>query len=62
MATMKVIRNAAGDVINIGDWNYQIYVDDDGANVITNPMPVGATEANEDVGTRFDGGLEATSP
>lgn len=59
---MKVIKNAAGDVINIGDWDYQIeqYIDNEDGNIkekITNPMPSGAYEDTADVSVGADGGL-----
>lgn len=60
---MKVIRDAEGKPINIGDWDY-CYAMEFGENgdevmVATNPLPVGATEADEDVIVGFDGGFYA---
>lgn len=54
---MKVIRDAGGKLINIGDWDYLASVDDDGFEVIHNPMPVGAVESDEEVVEGLDGGL-----
>jgi hypothetical protein len=47
-----VIRDTNGNVINIGPW------DDKGG---ANPLPAGATQANEAVTTAPDGGLAAVS-
>lgn len=58
---MKVIRDRDGNIINIGEWDYQTeeYTDDNGLTqkVISSPYPEGATEADEEVITGWDGGL-----
>lgn len=58
---MKVIRDRDGNIINIGEWDYQVqeYMDDYGATqkIISNPYPKGASEADERVITGWDGGL-----
>ena len=58
MTMMKVIRDATGKVINIGDWDY-CYADAVPGEppAITNPLPDGATEQQENVITGWDGGL-----
>jgi len=42
-------------LINIGDWDYQIYTDNDGNEVIRNPLPDGTIEKEEEVITNEDG-------
>jgi hypothetical protein len=53
---MKVIR-LNGIVINIGDWDYGLVEVDHGLTDITNPLPEGAVESDEEVVTGWDGGL-----
>jgi len=60
---MKVIRDMDGKPINIGEWDY-VYVlelggDGEEVSVATNPLPPGATEADEEVIVGFDGGFYA---
>lgn len=47
---MKIYRDAAGAVLNIGEW---AFIECDGK--IANPIPPGATVADEDVETGSDG-------
>lgn len=54
---MKVIKDKNGKVINIGEWDYLISIDDDGFETINNPMPAGAVATEEDVVEGWDGGL-----
>lgn len=54
---MKVYRNSRGEVRNIGDWNYLITQDEDGNDVINNPLPDSYVESDEEVITGWDGGL-----
>jgi hypothetical protein len=54
---MKVIKNSDGRVINIGPWDYCVSRDDNGDEIITNPMPPGAYEAEADVVQGWDSGL-----
>ncbi len=42
-----VVHN--NQVINIGDWDYQITVSEDGVETIGNPLPEGADEGDFDV-------------
>lgn len=42
-----VVKN--GVVINIGEWDYQIYMSEDGTEIIGNPMPEGAFFGDFDV-------------
>ena len=58
MTIMKVYRDANGTVINIGEWDLMVETLEDGEVVIHNPVPDGATYADEAVGERADGGLE----
>jgi hypothetical protein len=51
---MKVIRDASGAIINIGNWDFG-HQDDDG--VWANPLPEGAVEATADIIVGADGGL-----
>lgn len=61
MTMMKVIRDANGKVINIGDWDCRIHIEPmpDGSEmeVEGNPYPEGATESQENVIVGWDGGL-----
>lgn len=58
---MKVIRDKDGQVINIGPWDYCVIWEpgDNGEEIQTvmNPLPEGATEADEEVVTGWDGGF-----
>lgn len=56
---MKVIRNADGVVINIGDWDFMYDMAEDGRLIANNPMPSGTTEQDEEVIVGWDGGLYA---
>jgi len=42
-------------LINIGDWDYKIYSDGEGNEVIGNPLPEGVVEKDEEVVTNEDG-------
>ena len=42
-------------LINIGEWDYQIYNDGEGNQVIGNPLPEGTIEKDEEVVTNEDG-------
>lgn len=35
-------------VINVGEWDYQKTINEQGEEVISNPLPQGATEENRD--------------
>jgi hypothetical protein len=64
---MKVIRNKEGKVINIGEWdNMEERIEDPVTGDITiaehNPLPDGATYADEDVVYLPDGGIAAANP
>lgn len=61
MKIMKVYRDASGAVINIGEWDLMAETLEDGEVAIHNPVPDGATSADEPVGERADGGLEVTA-
>ena len=37
-----------GQIINIGEWDYQKTINEQGEEVISNPLPQGATEENRD--------------
>ena len=50
---MKIIKDKDGNLINIGDWDYQI--DEDKKQ--HNPLPEGATEHDAEIVTGYDGGL-----
>lgn len=54
---MKVFRDISGNVINIGEWDYLQTEGDSGDVIINNPLPVGATESDEEVVEGPDGGL-----
>ncbi|HIB0235175.1 TPA: hypothetical protein ACWSRY_004858 [Escherichia coli] len=64
---MKVIRDKDGNVINIGEWDYmeESIEDPETGDVTTvryNPLPAGATSADEEVVELPDGGLAAKNP
>uniref|UniRef100_A0AB38Z412 Uncharacterized protein n=1 Tax=Klebsiella phage vB_KpnM_Iguana_ER37 TaxID=3076781 RepID=A0AB38Z412_9CAUD len=64
---MKVIRNKEGKVINIGEWDYmKEHIEDPETGEITiaehNPLPDGATSADEEIVELPDGGLAAANP
>lgn len=65
MTVMLVIRDAARKVINIGPWEEMLVPADSkdptGPQVSTNPLPDGATEAQEDVTRLPDGGRVVTA-
>jgi len=52
---MKIIKDKNGNVINIGEWNYKIIETQDGKMIITNPLPEGACESEEEVSRLDDG-------
>lgn len=70
MTNMKIIRNADGHVINIGEWDY-VYQEQtilkpdqetgryrvETAIVAKNPMPNGALEDEAEIIKGWDGGL-----
>lgn len=43
---MSKVYTLHGQIINVGDWDYQISVGGDGVETINNPLPVGAVEEN----------------
>ncbi len=58
-----VIRDAGGDVINIGPWDTKPLLNDAGVIVDTNPLPAGAVTTDEAVVSGRDGGqYAATDP
>lgn len=58
---MKVIKDKNGKVINIGEWDYMVEERMDNQKnifeIIKNPMPEGAYEADAEVAVGEDGGL-----
>ena len=58
--SMTVIRDQHHNVINIGEWNYGIYTDDDGNEVVTNPLPAGSIVKTENVDTYSDNSRDTT--
>lgn len=36
-------------LINIGDWDYQIYINNEGNEIIRNPLPDGVIEKDEEI-------------
>ncbi|AFV29140.1 hypothetical protein IME11_91 [Escherichia phage IME11] len=64
MSKQTVIRDAAGNVINIGPWDFVKTVETDLSTgedylVINNPMPDGCYESTAEITTLPDGGLSA---
>ncbi|MBA8057542.1 MULTISPECIES: hypothetical protein [unclassified Citrobacter] len=62
-----VFRNADGDVINIGPWDYMEVPEINETNgevlfAVKNPLPEGSSFMEEDVVVRDDGGLAAANP
>lgn len=45
---MSKVYTLNGQIINIGDWDYQLEVDHEGLEIIHNPLPVGAIEEDID--------------
>lgn len=54
---MKVYRSSSGAVINIGEWDYMTYYDENEILIINNPLPAGATQSEEEIEIGWDGGL-----
>ncbi|MDP1369194.1 hypothetical protein Q8G42_00115 [Acinetobacter lwoffii] len=54
---MKLIvyRDENGVVQNIGDWDYMITKDEDGLEIVNNPLPDGVTSKIEEVKINEDG-------
>lgn len=54
---MKLIvyRDKNGNVINIGEWNYMLTKDEDGLEIVNNPLPNGVTSKIEEVIINNDG-------
>lgn len=56
---MKVYRDKAGSVVNIGEWDYQIEEEFDGeekiGEIITNPLPQDLVVSEEEVVVCEDG-------
>lgn len=60
---MVVYRDSEGNLINIGEWDYQISFEDDGTAIVHNPLPEGAYQDEADIIVGADGGLyEAGDP
>lgn len=55
----EVWRDTNGVVINIGPWDYRVEIDESEVEFVTNPIPAGATSAEEVVVIGWDGGLYA---
>lgn len=58
----KVYRDSQGAVINIGDWDYMISLDENEQEIINNPLPQGANFQLEEILALEDGGLAAANP
>jgi len=52
-----VYRDSNGTVINIGDWDYMITLDEDDLEITNNPLPENVTISEEEVEYNEDGGL-----
>lgn len=64
MTKQKIIRDAGGAVINIGDWDFMIELaydeeSEQDVEIVHNPLPPGAYEDEADIVTLADGGLRA---
>lgn len=57
----KIYRDREGNIINIGEWNLRIKIEKDKkgkeVEVITNPLPKGATYTEGEVVVESDGSL-----
>jgi hypothetical protein len=53
MLAKVVVHN--GKIINLGDWDYMIVKDNDGNDVINNPMPEGAEIQEIEISYTADG-------
>lgn len=60
---MKLIvyRDENGNVINIGEWDYMITIDEDGNEIINNPLPMNITSEVEEVIINDDDGSRCVS-
>lgn len=45
---MSKVFTLDGQIINVGDWDYCVSLDEEGLEVINNPLPEGATEEDID--------------
>lgn len=59
---MIVFRDHDGNVINIGEWDQMLSLDEENNTVINNPLPDGATFQEEEILTLPDGGLSVKNP
>lgn len=46
---MKKVFVLDGKIINVGDWDYQKSIDDEGNEVVGNPLPDGAAEEEREM-------------
>lgn len=56
MSTALVTRDTEGRPINIGPWDYRVQPAANRQPVVTNPLPAGATQAEEEIIALADGG------
>ena len=61
---MKIIvfRDESGRIVNIGEWDYMITEDENGALIINNPLPDGLTTQMEDIVINKDGSRSVLPP
>mgnify|MGYP000303596302 FL=1 len=52
-----VYRDSNGTVINIGDWDYMITLDENELEITNNPLPENVKVSEEEVDYAEDGGL-----
>lgn len=57
MTTQKIYRDAQGRCINIGEWDFMLANDQDGNEVVGNPLPDGAYLDEAEIVAGWDGGL-----
>jgi hypothetical protein len=43
---MSKVYTLDGQIVNVGDWDYCVSVDEDGVEVVNNPLPEGAVEGD----------------
>lgn len=49
MSEIKKVIVLNGEIINVGEWDYQITIDESGNEIIGNPLPEGATEEEREM-------------
>lgn len=59
---INVLKDASGQVINIGDWDFMYVLNDDGQAVATNPIPDGAWWDQAEIEVQQNGARVVVEP